>query len=119
MSDKVITQKSGFLDMIEEGDLVLADRGFNIEDELLIRGAMLEIPAFHKGKKQLSAREVEKSYQIYHVRIREECVIGQMKQKFTILKRYIAYFIDKKTSRYRCGHHRQNHNCHCSFSELL
>ena len=44
----------GFLDMIEGGDLVLADRGFNIADELLIRGAKLEIPAFTKGKKQLS-----------------------------------------------------------------
>ena len=46
MSDKVITQKCGFLDMIEGGDLILADRGFNIADELLIRGAKLEIPAF-------------------------------------------------------------------------
>ena len=48
MSDKVITQKCGFLDMIEGGDLILADRGFNIADELLIRGAKLEIPAFTK-----------------------------------------------------------------------
>ena len=32
VSDKVITQKCGFLDMIEGGDLVLADRGFNIAD---------------------------------------------------------------------------------------
>ena len=86
MSDKVITQKCGFLDMIEWGDLVLADRGFNIADELLIRGAKLEIPAFTKGKKQLSAREVEKSRQIAHVRIHVERVIGQMKQKFTILQ---------------------------------
>ena len=86
MSDKVITQKCGFLDMIEGGDLILADRGFNIADELLIRGAKLEIPAFTKGKNQLSAREVEKSRQIAHVRIHVERVIGQMKQKFTILQ---------------------------------
>ena len=86
MSDKVITQKCGFLDMIEWGDLVLAYRGFNFADELLIRGAKLEIPAFTKGKKQLSAREVEKSRQIAHVRIHVERVIGQMKQKFTILQ---------------------------------
>ena len=106
VSDKVITQNFGFLNMIEGGDLVLVDRGFNIEDELLIWGAKLEIPAFTKGKKQLSAREVEKSRQIAHVQIHVERVIGQMKQKFTILHvqlRYIAYFIDKKTSRYRCG----------------
>ena len=66
--------------------MILADHGFNIADELLIRGAKLEIPAFTKGKNQLSAREVEKSRQIAHVRIHVERVIGQMKQKFTILQ---------------------------------
>ena len=50
MSDKVITQECGFLDHI---DVILADRGFNISDELAIRGAKLEIPSFTKGKKQL------------------------------------------------------------------
>ena len=35
VSDKVITQNFGFLNMIEGGDLVLVDRGFNIEDEFL------------------------------------------------------------------------------------
>ena len=53
MSDKVITQECGFLDHIEPGDVILADRGFNISDELAIRGAKLEIPSFTKGKKQL------------------------------------------------------------------
>ena len=69
--------------MIEGGDLVLADCGFNIEDELLIRGAKLEIPAFTKRKKQLPSRKVEKFRQIAHVRIH---VIGQMKQKYNILQ---------------------------------
>ena len=40
VSDKVdITQKCGFLDMIEGGHLVLADRGFNIADELIYQGS--------------------------------------------------------------------------------
>ena len=51
VSDKVITQECGFLDHIEPGDVILADRGFNISDELAIRGAKLEIPSFTKGKK--------------------------------------------------------------------
>ena len=53
MSDKVITQRCGFLDHIEFGD-VLADHGFNIHDDLAVRGAKLDIPAFTKGKSQLS-----------------------------------------------------------------
>ena len=45
MSEKVITQKSGFLDKIKYGEVVMADRGFNIHDELSIIGSRLEIPA--------------------------------------------------------------------------
>ena len=41
------------------GDLVLADRDFNISDELGLRGAKLAIPPFTKEK--LSHREVEES----------------------------------------------------------
>ena len=70
--DKVITQKSGFLDKIKYGDVVMADRGFNIHDELAINGARLEIPAFTKGKKQLSREEVEKTRQLARVRIHVE-----------------------------------------------
>ena len=61
VSDKVITQKCGLLDHLEYGDVVLADRGFNVHDELALVGARLEIPSFTKGKTQLSRAEVEKS----------------------------------------------------------
>lgn len=61
VSDKVITQKSGFLDHIEYGDVVLADRSFDVHDDLALIGAQLEIPAFTIGKSQLSREEVEKS----------------------------------------------------------
>ena len=61
MSDKVITQKSGYLDHIEYGDVVLADRSFDVHDDLALIGAQLEIPAFTIGKSQLSRGEVEKS----------------------------------------------------------
>ena len=56
----------------EFGDVVLADRGFNIHDDLPVRGAKLEIPAFTKGKSQLSRAEVETSRRLAHVRIHVE-----------------------------------------------
>ena len=56
MSDKVLTQQSGFLDMLEHGDTVLADRGFTITDDIALRGAKLVIPSFTKGKTQLSQK---------------------------------------------------------------
>ena len=83
-SDKVITNKSGYLDKIEHGDAVLADRGFLIRDELASRGAELLIPAFLKGKHQLSAREVETSRRMSRVRIHVERMMERLKN-FRIL----------------------------------
>ncbi len=45
----------------------------------------MTIPAFTKGKKQLSGIEVEQSRQIANVRIHMECVIGVIRQKYQIL----------------------------------
>ena len=67
MSDKVLTQQSGFLDMLEHGDTVLADRGFTIADDIALRGAKLVIPSFTRGKTQLSQKEVEVSKQMSQV----------------------------------------------------
>lgn len=62
VSDKFLTQKSGILHLLDPGDMMIADRGFNIAEGIqVLFGANLEIPAFTKGKSQLSPREVEKS----------------------------------------------------------
>ena len=86
VSDKNITQQSGFLDLIEPGDIVLADRGFTINEDVAICGAKLEIPAFTRGKKQLSQKEVETSQKLATVRIHVERIIGLLKNRYTILK---------------------------------
>ena len=81
----MITSKCGFLDKISHGDLVLADRGLDIAEDLGLRGASLAIPAFTKGiaftkgKLQLSQREVETSQALSNVRIHAERAIGRMK----------------------------------------
>ena len=46
------------------GDCILADQGFNIEEELSALGATLTIPSLTKGKKQLSGGEVDTSRQL-------------------------------------------------------
>lgn len=83
-SDKVITQRSGFLDLLEQGDLILADRGFLIADDLAAHGASLVIPSFTRGKKQLSRYEVEMSRRISRVRIHVERAMESIKN-FKIL----------------------------------
>ena len=83
VSDKEITRKCGFL---EYGDDIMADRGFTIADELVLCGAHLLIPAYTRGKQQLSAQEVEETRQLARVRTHLERVIGQMRKKYKILQ---------------------------------
>ncbi|XP_061167384.1 uncharacterized protein LOC133176248 [Saccostrea echinata] len=83
-SDKVIILRSGFLDKLQYGDQVMADRGFLIAEELANHGATLVIPAFTRGKTQLSAKDVEQTRKIAHVRIHVERAIERIKN-FNIL----------------------------------
>ena len=85
VSDKHVTENSGVLRKLLPGDIVLADRGFDIADNVGFYQAKLYIPAFTKGKKQLSAQEVEETRKIA-VRIHVERVIGLDRRKYVILQ---------------------------------
>lgn len=50
-SDRKITQESQLVDLVEEGDSVMADRGFNIRDMLPKKKVYLNIPPFSKNGK--------------------------------------------------------------------
>ena len=60
VSDKELTQRSGILNFLQDGDNVMADRGFDIAD-ILPQGVSLNIPPFKGNRKQLSAPEVEET----------------------------------------------------------
>lgn len=83
-SDKIITEKSGLLDLLQEGDNVMADRGFDI-DHMLPEGVTLNIPPFKGKAAQLSAEDTERTMKIASVRILVERVIGRIKN-FHILE---------------------------------
>ena len=76
---KQITKKSGFFSKVSMGDCVLANRGFNIKEELSALTSTLKIQSFTKAKKQLSGGEVDTSRQLSIVRIDEE-YIGRIKK---------------------------------------
>ena len=85
VSDKVITNQSGFLNLIEPYDAVLADRGFPIREELTLKRATLLIPPGRKGVNQMSSSDVQLTKAIAHRRIYIEQAIRRMKC-FRILK---------------------------------
>ena len=84
ISDREIVLKSGFVEILSEGDNIMADRGFNIRDVLLKKDCHLNIPAFSGGK-QLSTKAVEKSRKIASVRIHVERSMERLKN-FKILQ---------------------------------
>ena len=86
VSDKFLTENSGLLKNLLPGDIVLADRGFDIADSVGFYQAQLYMPAFTKGKSQLPAKDVEETRKIANVRIHVERVIGLVRRKFTMLQ---------------------------------
>jgi len=77
-SYKYITEHCGILKKLLPGDIVLADRGFDIAELVGMMQAQFPILAFTKGKQQLSALEVENTRTIANVRIHVEHVIGSV-----------------------------------------
>lgn len=92
VSDKQLVLLTDFTKKLEYGDAVMADRGFNVTEELAVLGVTLVVPSYTKRKNQLSQIEVTESREISCRRIRVEQVIGRMK-RFRILKNTVLYFM--------------------------
>lgn len=84
VSDKVITLRSGLLDLLEPGDGVMADRGFLIDEAIAAKNAILIRPAFTRGQKQMPIRSIEDSRQQSTLRIHIERLNERLKN-FDIL----------------------------------
>ena len=84
-TDIFIVKDSGFLDLLQPFDEVMADRGFKIKEELMMRMASLCIPPSKAASMQMLPADVKKTSNIANVRIYVEQAIGRMKV-FSILK---------------------------------
>ena len=78
VSDKQITRESGVLDLLDEGDNVMVDRGFDISD-IVPNGVSVNMPPFLAGRDQMTAAETEQTMSIASVRIHVERAIGRIK----------------------------------------
>lgn len=84
-SDVHLTRESSFYDIIEPGDEVMADRGFTIAEDLLIRSSRLHIPPGKRGQEQFTKAEVAKTKEIANLRIFVEQAIRRLKT-FRLIK---------------------------------
>ena len=80
ISDKEITRCSGILDLLEPGDSVMADKGFDIEHMLNDKGVGLNIPPFLQSQAQFTAADVQETKTIAKLRIHVERAIRRIKE---------------------------------------
>ncbi|XP_065195428.1 uncharacterized protein LOC135827887 [Sycon ciliatum] len=78
ISDKKLTKRSGLMKLMEKGDAIMADRGFDIAD-LLPEGVDLNIPPFLGSRDQLDEEEVIETRRIASVRIHVERAMERIK----------------------------------------
>ena len=72
--------------MLENGDSVMADRGFIVQDLLASRDITVNMPTMLRGVSQLPASTVLKDRRIANKRVHVERIIGLAKT-FRILKK--------------------------------
>ena len=89
ISDKQIVQRSGFLEILRKkviigeilkGDSVMADKGFDIHEDLNVLGLKLNIPPFLKDKVGFTEDDVIKTQTIARHRIHVERAIGKIRR---------------------------------------
>ena len=68
-SDKVIVEHCGIPQLLEEGDAVMADHGFEIQDLLASKKVYLNIPPFMRSKDQVNPDKEDETREIASVRI--------------------------------------------------
>jgi hypothetical protein len=78
-SDRQLTMESGILDLLQENDSVMADKGFTIRDLLEKKKCKLNIPPFRGASGQFTTEEVFKTQEIASLRIHVERSIGRVK----------------------------------------
>jgi hypothetical protein len=88
ISDKEIVRASGFLELLQPGDCVMADKGFNIQDLLAVRDARLIAPPIMAKNKE-SARASTATRRVARARVHVERMIRKLKC-FRILKGVIT-----------------------------
>ncbi|CAG2189626.1 unnamed protein product [Mytilus edulis] len=79
VSDRQITLESGILDLLDENDSVMADKGFTIKDLLEKKNCTLNMPPFKGISAQFTTEQVFETQEIAKLRIHVERSIGRVK----------------------------------------
>ncbi|XP_004210617.3 uncharacterized protein LOC101241116 [Hydra vulgaris] len=78
-SDRFITRDSGIYNLLERDDEVMADRGFQIQEDLILNFCTLVVPPGARLKSQLTTKEVQKTEHVANLRIHVERALTELK----------------------------------------
>lgn len=81
-SDSQLTIESGLLDLLEDGDIVLADKGFpEIKTVIDLSGKKVQMvmPPFLEKKNEFSTEETQQTYSVARVRIHVERIMQRLR----------------------------------------
>lgn len=98
-SDSQITIDSGLIDLLEEGDVVLADKGFPEFRKVIDasgKEVLLIMPPFLEKKTEFTKEETEETYNIARVRIYVERIMQRLRtyQILSKIPEYLFKYID-------------------------
>ena len=97
ISDQEIVRRSGLLRLLEVGDSIMADRGFDIEDDIAPLGVRVNIPPFLKGKQQFDSKDLIITRRIASLRIHVERCMERIKN-FHIFDRILPSSFHKTST---------------------
>jgi len=95
VSDKALTANCGLIELLEAVDVVMADKGFDIQDLLVAKKVILNIPLFLREKEQLSLAEEAETRCIASVCIHVETAIEHIKN-YRILQGVVPLFLHEQ-----------------------
>ncbi|CAH2084537.1 unnamed protein product [Euphydryas editha] len=90
-SDRQIVERSELMNMCDEGDSIMADRGFNVQDLFISKGVGINIRTFLKGKAQIPGILSKADKKLASQRVHIERLIGLTKT-YAILKTELNQF---------------------------
>ena len=84
ISDNQIVFDSGLIDKLEDGDAIMADRGFTGRESLARHKIRLLTTHFLNDKGQMTVQDLVKSLSIARVRIHVECLMGRKAVAYSV-----------------------------------
>ena len=101
ISDKELTEKSGLLDLLECGDAIMANKGFDIQETIAKRNPLEHSSSLGIQTKQMPALDIERTRRIAELRIHVERVIGRGR-RFEILNHKFPHTMHDLVSDINC-----------------